>query len=224
MLKLFRFVTYTITLLSLVTLDYYLLGNGFVDMCKRMLCKFTCLVRRYLREEERFAQIKEDVQISLTVLLWEIVFLGLTILFLNKYKKIRCKDKIDDLLQDSRDTLMQTNEFIEKWRLRRINMLSTVGDTYLDEEPQEILPCKIEVPILHMAIIDTLGTRNQPGSGDTGDVTKHLESALISMTSLDDDIESVSDEVLGEKLKDGTANTNRTLWDVTEKDASNLGG
>ncbi|RVE44139.1 hypothetical protein evm_011218 [Chilo suppressalis] len=56
------------------------------------------------------------------------------------------------------------------------------------KEPQEIKPLKLEVPILHMAIIDTLGTtRSQPERGDAGDTINITDSTLLSVTSLLDD-------------------------------------
>ncbi|CAH2268545.1 jg2232 [Pararge aegeria aegeria] len=103
-----------------------------------------------------------------------------------------------------------------------MNMQSPEEYSYLDEEPQQIMPYKLEVPILHMAIIDALGTRNQPESGDTGDVTSCTDSALISLTSLlDDDFVSTTDELADERFEETNSTRNRVLWDATEE-GSNL--
>ncbi|XP_039760149.1 uncharacterized protein LOC120633846 [Pararge aegeria] len=221
MRNIFGSIMYSFTFVTLFTIDY-LLGNGFVELFQRILCKMLCFIRKSLREEEKLYQMGEGATISLKVLVCEIALLGFTITFLNKYKKIRCKDKIDDLLQESREALRQTNEFLDKWRLRRMNMQSPEEYSYLDEEPQQIMPYKLEVPILHMAIIDALGTRNQPESGDTGDVTSCTDSALISLTSLlDDDFVSTTDELADERFEETNSTRNRVLWDATEE-GSNL--
>lgn len=44
---------------------------------------------------------------------------------------MRFGDKIDELLKDSRDALRETNEFIEKWRLRRV---FTFSKTYKNKK------------------------------------------------------------------------------------------
>ncbi|XP_034835818.1 uncharacterized protein [Maniola hyperantus] len=211
---------YCFTFLALVVIDYFL-GNGFVDFFQKLMDQLINFIQRSIWEEEKQAQASEDT-VNLSVLVTEIIFLGLTVMFLNKYKHLRSKDRIDELLKDSREALRQTNEFLDKWRLRRLNMHLSDEYSYLDEEPQEIKPYKLEVPILHMAIIDTLGAaRNQPESGDAGDLTSYTASTLLSMTSLLDD----DDEPLDFGETDGVEETNtrsRVLWDVTEEDRCNL--
>ncbi|XP_038207468.1 uncharacterized protein LOC119829139 [Zerene cesonia] len=191
-------------------------------MFQKLLCKIVCFVKKSVREEGKLADITgyENV-ISVPFLITEIVFLGLTIAFLNKYKQIRSKDRLDELLQDSRDALQQTNEFLEKWRLRRVK----TEYSYLDEEPQEIKPYKLEVPILHMAIIDTLGTtRSRPERGDAGDTINITDSTLLSVTSLlDEDYEAIPEPISDERFDDSmekciTEFKNRYLWDVVEED------
>ncbi|RVE39923.1 hypothetical protein evm_015427, partial [Chilo suppressalis] len=98
--------------------------------------------------------------------------------------------------------------------------------SYLDEEPQEIKPLKLEVPILHMAIIDTLGTtRSQPERGDAGDTINITDSTLLSVTSLLDDADDF--ESIAASSHDGKADDtknvefrNRYLWDVMEEDGN----
>ncbi|XP_047034947.1 uncharacterized protein LOC124640988 [Helicoverpa zea] len=222
LLEAFSAVLYGIVFLSLILIDY-VLGHGFVDMFQKLFCKIACFVKKTVREEAKQAVLLPENPISLPVLFMEILVLSLTIAFLNKYKQFRSKDRIDDLLHESKEALRQTNEFLEKWRLRRV----PTEYSYLDEEPQEIKPLKLEVPILHMAIIDTLGTtRSQPERGDAGDTVNITDSTLLSVTSLlDDDLESIPDTPVTEEKVEETKNIefrNRTLWDVMEEDANNL--
>ncbi|PZC80232.1 hypothetical protein B5X24_HaOG215038 [Helicoverpa armigera] len=249
LLEAFSAVLYGIVFLSLILIDY-VLGHGFVDMFQKLFCKIACFVKKTVREEAKQAVLLPENPISLPVLFMEILVLSLTIAiifqFLNKYKQFRSKDRIDDLLHESKEALRQTNEFLEKWRLRRINWQVPTEYSYLDEEPQEIKPLKLEVPILHMAIIDalansrqsvpkksshgdppTLGTtRSQPERGDAGDTVNITDSTLLSVTSLlDDDLESIPDTPVTEEKVEEPKNIefrNRTLWDVMEEDANNL--
>ncbi|KAF9407557.1 hypothetical protein HW555_012462 [Spodoptera exigua] len=216
-------VLYGAVFLSLILIDF-ILGHGFVDMFQKIFCKIACFVKKTVREEAKNVTALPENPISLPVLFVEIFALSLTIAFLNKYKQFRSKDRFDDLLLESKEALRQTNEFLEKWRLRRV----PTEYSYLDEEPQEIKPLKLEVPILHMAIIDTLGTtRSQPERGDAGDTVNIMDSTLLSVTSLlDDDLDSIPDPLPSEeKIIEETKNiefSNRTLWDVMEEDANSL--
>uniref|UniRef100_A0A2H1VE71 SFRICE_018305 n=1 Tax=Spodoptera frugiperda TaxID=7108 RepID=A0A2H1VE71_SPOFR len=220
-------VLYGAVFLSLILIDF-ILGHGFVDMFQKIFCKIACFVKRSVREEAKNVTVLPENPISLPVLFMEILVLSLTIAFLNKYKQFRSKDRIDDLLHESKEALRQTNEFLEKWRLRRKKCQVPTDYSYLDEEPQEIKPLRLEVPILHMAIIDTLGTtRSQPERGDAGDTVNITDSTLLSVTSLlDDDLESIPDQPPSEeKIIDETKNIefrNRTLWDVMEEDTNSL--
>ncbi|XP_022815645.1 uncharacterized protein LOC111348936 isoform X2 [Spodoptera litura] len=235
-------ILYGAVFLSLILIDF-ILGHGFVDMFQKIFCKITCFVKRTVKEEAKNVTVLPENPISLPVLFMEILVLSLTIAFLNKYKQFRSKDRIDDLLHESKEALRQTNEFLEKWRLRRV----PTEYSYLDEEPQEIKPLRLEVPILHMAIIDammnsqhsvrrrscigdalTLGTtRSQPERGDAGDTVNITDSTLLSVTSLlDEDLESIPEQRLSEeKIVEETKNIefrNRTLWDVMEEDSNTL--
>ncbi|CAG4954911.1 unnamed protein product [Parnassius apollo] len=143
---------------------------------------------------------------------------------LSKYSVKKKSDRIDELLRDSRQGLQYSNELLEKWRLRRVK----TEYSYLDEEPQPIPPLKLEVPILHMAIIDTRGThRSQPERGDAGDSVNIIDSTLLSVTSfLDEDLESI----LNAQSDDGTIDDERTaeirnrfLWNVLEEEVEDLG-
>ncbi|KAM3960818.1 uncharacterized protein ACR2FA_005128 [Aphomia sociella] len=211
----FNTILYGLILLSLFLIDY-ILGNGFVDMFQKVFCKFACFVKRSVREEAKLGALITEDPINLPMLITEIIILSLTVAWLNKYKQKRGFDKLDELLRESKEALRQTNEFLEKWRLRRV-------PTYLDDEPQEIKPLKLEVPILHMAIVDTKGTtRSQPESGDAGDTFNIADSTLLSVTSLtDEDLESIT-EPASERLDDRIEFKSRYLWDVVEEDANNL--
>ncbi|XP_031769251.2 uncharacterized protein LOC113519125 [Galleria mellonella] len=207
-------ILYGVIILSLFLIDY-ILGNGFVDMSQKMFCKFACFVKRSIREEAKQA-FRSENPISLPILFTEIIVLSLTIAFLNKYKKHRGHDRLDELLHESKEALRQTNVFLEKWRLKRV----PTDYTYLDDEPQEIKPLKLEVPILHMAIVDTLGTaRSQPESGDAGDAINVIDSTLLSSTSmLDEELDSIPDfDWIEDKHVEFR---NRFLWDVMEEDAN----
>ncbi|CAG9567852.1 unnamed protein product [Danaus chrysippus] len=215
--KLCNLAVYSATFLSLFAIDY-VLGNGLTDIIQKFGCKMFCLVKSSINEESK--KVKEfdgeHNSSNFPVLCVEIMCLGATIVFLNKYKQIRGKDRIDELLQESREALRQTNEFLEKWRLRRVPK----DCSYLDEEPQEITPLKLEVPILHMAIVDTLGTtRNQPERGDAGDTINITDSTLLSMTSiLNDDLEMITDHPLEDSDTHSFVYANRGLWDLLEED------
>ncbi|XP_075984912.1 uncharacterized protein LOC142982337 isoform X2 [Anticarsia gemmatalis] len=209
---------YGAVIFSLFLVDY-VLGHGFVDMSQKVFCRLACYVKRVVREESKHVQIVPDAPISWPVLVGEIAILLLTVAILNRYKYVRGKDRIDELLNESKDALRQTNEFLEKWRLRRV----PTEYSYLDEEPQEIKPLKIEVPILHMAIIDTLGTtRSKPERGDAGDTVNITDSTLLSLTSFED-LESIdtADERVPDEAK-SVEFRNRYLWDVLEEDGNNL--
>ncbi|XP_047537673.1 uncharacterized protein LOC125071461 isoform X1 [Vanessa atalanta] len=215
-------ILYSAVILSLFVIDY-LLGNGFVVTFQKLFCKVVCGIRKDIKEERSLLITGNEHFINLPVLCSEIVFLALTIAFLNKYKQ-HSSDNIDDLLRESRDVLRQTNEFLEKWRLRRINWQVPNEYSYLDEEPQEIKPYKLEVPILHMAIVDTLGsTRNRSERGDAGDMVSSMDTMLLSMTNLiDDDLQSIP-EILGEEnidMRQEIEFQDRFLWDVLEEDSS----
>ncbi|XP_049884508.1 uncharacterized protein LOC126379736 [Pectinophora gossypiella] len=216
--QIMRVTFYGTIFLSLFVIDYAL-GNGFVAMIQKIFCKFACFVKQSIRAEAKQIAQREDIKnpISIPLLLMEIILLAFTIVFLNRYKYYRGKDRIDHLLQESKETLKQTNEFLEKWRMRRV----PTERTYLDEEPQEIKPLKLEVPILHMAIVDTRGTtRRQPERGDAGDAINYTDSALLSVSSLlDDDIDSFV-EPIGDELDMNGELKNRYLWDVMEEDAN----
>ncbi|XP_026317762.1 uncharacterized protein LOC113228616 isoform X2 [Hyposmocoma kahamanoa] len=224
----FNFVMYSVILFSLFVIDYAL-GNGLVDTMQKWFCNIVCFVRSALKEEDKhFAQVPgaED-KINLLVVIGEVIVLSVTMILLKKYKRRRGIDRIDQLLQESKEAIRQTNEFLEKWRLRRLNWYLPPDYTYLDEEPQEIKPLKLEVPVLHMAIIDTRGTaRSQPESGDAGDSINFTDSALLSVSSImDDDSEYMAEQGVEEKISEETQPKNlefqnRYLWDVMEEDSN----
>ncbi|XP_026317768.1 uncharacterized protein LOC113228616 isoform X3 [Hyposmocoma kahamanoa] len=214
----FNFVMYSVILFSLFVIDYAL-GNGLVDTMQKWFCNIVCFVRSALKEEDKhFAQVPgaED-KINLLVVIGEVIVLSVTMILLKKYKRRRGIDRIDQLLQESKEAIRQTNEFLEKWRLRRLNWYLPPDYTYLDEEPQEIKPLKLE----------TRGTaRSQPESGDAGDSINFTDSALLSVSSImDDDSEYMAEQGVEEKISEETQPKNlefqnRYLWDVMEEDSN----
>ncbi|CAB3233785.1 unnamed protein product [Arctia plantaginis] len=217
-------VAYGSAILSLFVIDY-MLGHGFVDAVRRTLCRMICFVKRIIKEESKTVQTAPDVPINLPVLLVEILLLSLIIAFLNKYKQSRNKDPIDDLLKKSRDALRQTNEFLDKWRLKRVPL----DYSYMEDDPVDLKPLKLEVPVLHMAVLDNISVgRSQPERRDAGDSVEMSDTALLSVTSLvsdDFDFRSVSEPILEDKSSEETKNIefrNRYLWDVMEEDANSL--
>ncbi|KAI8437771.1 hypothetical protein MSG28_012004 [Choristoneura fumiferana] len=222
-------VMYTAIFSSLVLIDY-VLGNGFVAMTQRSFCKIFCFFKKAWKEEAKLAPPPTPNNISLSMLLMEVVTLSLTMMVLNKYKYYRGRDRIDELLDESKESLRQTNEFLEKWRVRRqaSDWEMSAKGTYLDDEPQEIQPLTLEVPILHMAIVDTLGTtRSQPERGDAGDTINRTDSTLLSMTSLlDNDFRLSAESIADDYGLDASSDSktvefrNRYLWDVMEEDSS----
>ncbi|XP_053615798.1 uncharacterized protein LOC128678353 isoform X1 [Plodia interpunctella] len=202
-----------IILISMFIFDY-LVGNGLIDIVLKMICDILCFTRKVIGEEaKRAVHVRSENPISFPVLVIEILVLTVTIVILNKYKHIRGADRLDELFDESKDALRQTNEFLEKWRMRRVSK----EFSYLDEEPQEIKPLKVEVPILHMAIVDTLGTARSLERGDAGDSANVTDSAILSVTSFDDDFESLPDPTSFDDIKAEDFN-NRYLWNVMEED------
>ncbi|XP_028157976.1 uncharacterized protein LOC114351109 isoform X3 [Ostrinia furnacalis] len=187
-------LVYGAIFLSLFFIDY-ILGNGFVDVSQKAFCKVACFIKRSIREEAKVAQLTTENPISVPVLFAEILALSLTIAILKKYKHIRGKDRMDELLQESRDALRQTNEFLEKWRLRR-----TLGTTRSQPERGDAG--------------DTINITDSTLLS----VTSLLDDELESSDSQD------PVNANGEKASENTRVEfrNRYLWDVMEEDAANL--
>ncbi|XP_063832213.1 uncharacterized protein LOC135081449 isoform X3 [Ostrinia nubilalis] len=187
-------LVYGAIFLSLFFIDY-ILGNGFVDVSQKAFCKVACFIKRSIREEAKVAQLTSENPISVPVLFAEILALSLTIAILKKYKHIRGKDRMDELLQESRDALRQTNEFLEKWRLRR-----TLGTTRSQPERGDAG--------------DTINITDSTLLS----VTSLLDDELESSDSQD------PVNANGEKASENTRVEfrNRYLWDVMEEDAANL--
>ncbi|CAK1593691.1 unnamed protein product [Parnassius mnemosyne] len=210
-------------IIASILLVHCVFGNGMLHMVKGMTCKVISFVKKTIKEEARLQIIENETPINLPVLISEVLLVALTMTALNKYSVRKKRDRIDELLQESRQGLQYSNELLEKWRLRRVK----TERSYLDEEPQPIPPLKLEVPILHMAIIDTRGThRSQPERGDAGDSVNIIDSTLLSVTSiLDDDLESIFNArsdvgtIDGERTVDVRS---RFLWNVQEEEVGDL--
>ncbi|XP_026735837.1 uncharacterized protein LOC113499523 isoform X3 [Trichoplusia ni] len=187
----FSAMLYGAVFLSLIVIDY-ILGHGFVDMFQKIFCKVACFVKKAVREEAKHAHMNAENPISLPVLFMEILVLSLTIAFLNKYKQFRSKDRIDDLLHESKEALRQTNEFLEKWRLRR-----TLGTTRSQPERGD---AGDTVNITDSTLLS---------------VTSLLDDDLESLP------EPISEEKIPDETKN-IEFRNRCLWAVMEEDANNL--
>ncbi|XP_053615800.1 uncharacterized protein LOC128678353 isoform X2 [Plodia interpunctella] len=171
-----------IILISMFIFDY-LVGNGLIDIVLKMICDILCFTRKVIGEEaKRAVHVRSENPISFPVLVIEILVLTVTIVILNKYKHIRGADRLDELFDESKDALRQTNEFLEKWRMRR-----------------------------------TLGTARSLERGDAGDSANVTDSAILSVTSFDDDFESLPDPTSFDDIKAEDFN-NRYLWNVMEED------
>ncbi|CAH2054838.1 unnamed protein product, partial [Iphiclides podalirius] len=211
----------TLTLICSLLLVDYSLGNGLLQIVLRYSCRAVCYVRTVIREEAKRMVTDNETPMNIPVLISEVLFLTVLTVILNRYTQLKARDRIDDLLQQSRHRLRCTNEYLNRWRSKRANY----DQSYLDEEPQQIEPLKLEIPILHMAIIDTRGPgRSQHERGDAGDSMSGNESTLVSVRSLyDDDSESLLEHAA--RAADETHvtdNTNRSLWNVQEEDLHEL--
>ncbi|XP_068619949.1 uncharacterized protein [Battus philenor] len=159
---------------------------------------------------------------NIPVLISEVLFLGVVTTIFNRYSVLKTRDRIDSLLQESKYGLRLMNIFLDEWHQRRVH-----NNEYLDEEPQPLAPLKLEVPILHMAIIDTRGstTRGQLERGDAGDSVNISDSTLLTVTSIiDEDFESILSAVNEDQMTDEIRNidNNRYLWNVLEEDDDDL--
>ncbi|XP_060806139.1 uncharacterized protein LOC106131465 [Amyelois transitella] len=204
-------------LFGLFLLDF-IIGNGVIDVVQKALCRIVCFTKKIIIEEAKHSNVVNESPISFSVFFTEILVLTVTVVILNKYKRSRASDKLDELLDESKDSLRQTNEFLEKWRMRRVQWQMSKDFSYLDEEPQVIKPLRVEIPILHMAIIDTLGTNRSLERGDAGDSANITNSAILSVTSLDDDYESIPDQNIPDDVKNCEFGS-RHLWNVMEEDS-----
>ncbi|KPJ17728.1 hypothetical protein RR48_07212 [Papilio machaon] len=99
-----------------------------------------------------------------------------------------------------------------------------------NKEPDYAKPLTLEVPILHMAIIDNratnrFDTRAQHERGDAGD-SINITDTLLSVASVNnDDFESIMklarDDVTTEDIRSIETN-NRYLWKVLEEDDDDI--
>ncbi|VVC93560.1 unnamed protein product [Leptidea sinapis] len=160
---------------SLMLIDY-MLGNGFANIFQRLFCKIVCFVRRSIRAEEKVQLAGADEVISIPFLL-------------------RCRDRIDDLLEESRDALRQTNDFLEKWRLRR-----TLGTSRSQPERGDA------------------GDSMNITDSTLLSMTSLLNDEYNSTTEVSS--EGRIDELVANKSS--VEFRNRYLWDVVEEDVRNL--
>ncbi|XP_063624108.1 uncharacterized protein LOC134796088 [Cydia splendana] len=199
---------------SLVAFDY-LLGNGFTGMLQTMFCKCFCFVKRTLRDQMKSSAAVESNDFSATMFLVEIVALIGTMLLLNRYK-IHCFERSITVNKEP-DELPGTKK-------HRLGSPSTDYGSREIDNPQLIKPLNLEIPVMQMAIIDTIGTtRSQPERGDAGDIYNITDSAILSVTSLLDMDFKFQESWREDNIVFGDGNTfqfnkNRYLWDVTEEE------
>ncbi|KAL4717299.1 hypothetical protein ACJJTC_017186 [Scirpophaga incertulas] len=175
-----HYILYIVAIIILLLTDNFL-GNGLVDILKKILCKMICFVIKSIRQEAMLTLSDIEKPISVWGFLVEMLALFLLVLILKQYKHIRYQDRMDELLQESNDYLRQSNEFLDKWRLRRL-----LENSDSDEKSQGSESIQLEVPIFHMAIIDPQNTeRNQLERGDS---INNIDSTMLSATSLLDDL------------------------------------
>ncbi|CAG9136576.1 unnamed protein product [Plutella xylostella] len=215
MIRPFNVLLFGGLLLSLFEIDTFL-GQGLGESIKKAFCTVFCTVKKAIQNSatSEIVQKLPSVEIPIDVSLFtiELCALFLSMMFISKYRQLRSKDRIDELLQESKDALQQTNAFLQKWQNRR-NMVPECP--YLYEDLNAVSPT-FEVPILQMAIIDSKS--NQLERGDAGDNITVTNTTLQSI--LDDDIDSI-DNGNSEDLRNVDP-TYRYLWDVVEEDADRI--
>ncbi|KOB72314.1 TonB-dependent receptor plug domain protein [Operophtera brumata] len=134
MSKVLNGLKYTLIFVGLIVIDY-ILGNGLVEICLKLLCKITCFVKKTIRKEAVLAKMTgNENTISMPTLFLEILMLWGTIV-----------DRIDDLLQESNETLRQTNDgdagdtisFTDTTLLSMTSILDYDGVEPIDDLPSE---------------------------------------------------------------------------------------
>ncbi|XP_061729633.1 uncharacterized protein LOC133534496 [Cydia pomonella] len=199
---------------SLLAFDH-ILGNGFTDMMQTMFCKCFCFVKRTLRDQLKSSEAVESSNFSATMFLVEIIALLCTMLLLNRYKKYGIERSIK--------VHKEPNELPGTKKRKPVSRSIDYGPRELNN-PQLIKPLNLEVPLMQMAIIDTIGTtRSQPERGDAGDIYNITDSAILSVTSLLDTDFKLQEAIFEDNMVLGDGNTiqlnnNRYLWDVIEEE------
>ncbi|XP_063537750.1 uncharacterized protein LOC134747105 [Cydia strobilella] len=197
---------------SLLAFDY-LLGNGFTDMMQTMFCKCFCFVKKTLRDQLISSEAEESSNFSATMFLVEIFALFCTMLLLNRYKKYGIERSVNK----------KPNELAGTKKHRLVSRSPHYGPREINN-PQLIKPLNLEIPVMQMAIIDTIGTtRSQPERGDAGDIYNITDSAILSVTSLLDTDFKLQESLCEDNMVLGDGNTvqfnnNRYLWEVTEEE------
>ncbi|XP_041982891.1 uncharacterized protein LOC121735952 [Aricia agestis] len=193
MYKFFKVFLYSSAISILLLLDY-IKEIGVVELLKKYCCRTVCSVVKTIKASE--------IDLDFPLLLREGTFMVVVMMIIRALTKVRGKDKIDKLLQNS-EAVKEADYFLDKWRMRKGNNKSK-NSSYLADE-------RIEVPILHMAFVEATSDRNQFERGDAADTIYMSDTTVLSMSSLfDDDLSTFSDE------KDINFEERR-LWDFTEE-------
>ncbi|XP_063383682.1 uncharacterized protein LOC134669964 [Cydia fagiglandana] len=199
---------------SLLAFDY-LLGGGFADMLQTMFCICFCFVKTTLRDQMKSSEQVEPNNFSAITFLVEFFALIGTMLLLDRYKMRYFERSIK--VNKEPDELPGTKK-------HRLGSRPTDYGSREIDNPQLIKPLNLEIPVMQMAIIDTIGTtRSQPERGDAGDIYNIVDSAILSVTSLLDTEFKFQESSREDNIVFGDGNTvqfnnNRYLWDVTEEE------
>ncbi|KAI5644795.1 hypothetical protein NE865_03141 [Phthorimaea operculella] len=187
-------------------------------MLQRLICNIICSLTKSIRKEAELPRNDDDrIQFHIPTLLVELLVLIITSKALNKYAEWKnCDRHLDELLDESKEAVRLTDEFLEKWRMRKV----ATETSYSDNEPQEFRPSKLELPILHMAFIDARGsTRKHIERADAGDALSYSDSAIISVVSLTEQGNETAmlADLMGDDFDD-LGHQDHYLWDVEEED------
>ncbi|XP_013147662.1 PREDICTED: uncharacterized protein LOC106110383 isoform X1 [Papilio polytes] len=220
-----RMVLFLFALVSCLFVIDCVLGNVSLRLIQSFSENLQTLPES-VKEETKVLLLEGARLMNLPLLCSEVLFLAVMTVVLNNWSSPNKNDRIDRLLQESRRGLQSTNTYLEKWRQKRVQ-----AEENKNKEPDYVKPLKLEVPILHMAIIDNRATnrfdaRAQHERGDAGDSINITDTTLLSVASVNnDDFESIMklarDDVTTEDIRSIETN-NRYLWKVLEEDDDDI--
>ncbi|XP_048001774.1 uncharacterized protein LOC125238195 [Leguminivora glycinivorella] len=199
---------------SLLAFDF-LLGNGFMDLLHAMFCKCFCFVKKTIKDTLKSSEEVETHNFSAAMLIVEIIAMICTMMLLNRYKKYGIEPSIKGTEESNVSAATKKRRLASRsieYGLREI------------KNPQLIKPLNLEVPVMQMAIIDTIGTtRSQPERGDAGDIYNITDSAILSVTSLLDSDFKLQESLCEDNMVMGDGNVvqfnnNRYLLGVIEEE------
>ncbi|KAJ2954637.1 hypothetical protein O0L34_g2931 [Tuta absoluta] len=84
------------------------------------MCKIICSVTKSIQKEAELSQNENDhILLYIPTLLVELLVLIITQKVINKYAFSESCDHLDELLDENKEALRITQEFLRKWRMRR---------------------------------------------------------------------------------------------------------